>query len=463
MPLSPAAAFARPFYPVVVIGAGQAGLSISYLLKQQGIAHLVIERQRVAFAWRAQRWDSFCLVTPNWQCTLPGFPYDGDDPEGFMKKDEIVDYLERYRTHFDPPVVEGVAVRGVRANAAKGGPLAAGDAGGGAPEASALQADVPEASSSKDSDPKAGDPATGRYIVDTSHGVIAADQIVVATGGYHQAVLPAMARTFPASIVQVHSVDYRHPDALPPGAVLVVGTGQSGCQLAEDLHLAGRTVHLCVGDAPRVARRYRGKDVVAWLDEMGYYDLPVDQHPLGAGVRDKTNHYVTGRDGGHDIDLRQFAREGMRLYGRLSGIHDGVAQFDARLAEYLDGADAVSESIKTSIDAFIAQRGIAAPDEARYVPVWEPGAPVRALDLAGNGITSVLWCVGFHSDYDWLKLPIFDARGYPHHARGVTPAAGLYFLGLPWQYSWGSGRFSGVARDARHLLDAIVTETGAAC
>ncbi|MCY0389640.1 MSMEG_0569 family flavin-dependent oxidoreductase [Robbsia sp. Bb-Pol-6] len=431
MPLSIAAAFARPSYPVVVIGAGQAGLSISYLLKQQGIAHLVIERRRVAFAWREQRWDSFCLVTPNWQCTLPGFPYDGDDPEGFMKKDAIVDYLERYRAHFDPPVVEGVAVREVRANAtARAGQPWAGQ-------------------------PGAGQPVEGRYIVDTSHGTIATDQIVVATGGYHQAILPAMAHALPASITQVHAIDYRNPAALPPGAVLVVGTGQSGCQLAEDLHLAGRTVHLCVGDAPRVARRYRGKDVVAWLDEMGYYDLPVERHPLGTGVRDKTNHYVTGRDGGHDIDLRQFAREGMRLYGRLNDIRDGVAQFDARLAEYLDGADAVSESIKTSIDAFIAQRGMAAPEEARYVPVWEPGAPVRALDLANSGITAVIWCVGFRSDYDWLKLPIFDARGYPHHARGVTPATGVYFLGLPWQYSWGSGRFSGVARDARHLLEAI--------
>ncbi|MGI4983048.1 MAG: MSMEG_0569 family flavin-dependent oxidoreductase [Janthinobacterium lividum] len=446
MPLSTAAAFARPSYPVVVIGAGQAGLSISYLLKERDIAHLVIERERVAFAWREQRWDSFCLVTPNWQCTLPGFPYDGDDPEGFMKKDEIVGYLERYRAHFDPPVVEGVTVREVRevrANVAAVGveqDSAAGDPGAGHPGAG---------------HPGTGHPGAGRYIVDTSHGAIVTDQIVVATGGYHEAVLPAMARALPASITQVHSIDYRNPAALPPGEVLVVGTGQSGCQLAEDLHLAGRTVHLCVGDAPRVARRYRGKDVVAWLDEMGYYDLPVDRHPLGVGVRDKTNHYVTGRDGGHDIDLRQFAREGMRLYGRLEAIRDGVAQFDARLSACLDGADAVSESIKTSIDAFIAQHGIAAPDEARYVPVWEPGAPVRALDLADSGITSVVWCVGFRSDYGWLKLPIFDARGYPRHARGVTPAAGLYFLGLPWQYSWGSGRFSGVARDARHLLDAI--------
>lgn len=423
---SVADAFARPFYPVVVVGGGQAGLSISYLLKQDGIEHLVIEQQRVGFAWRDQRWDTFCLVTPNWQCTLPGFPYDGDDPEGFMKKEAIVDYLERYRAHFMPPLVEGVSVQKI----------------------------------TRDS--------MGTYTVQTSHGTVQASDVVIATGGYHTPVVPEMAARLPASIRQFHAVEYRNPDTLPEGEVLIVGTGQSGCQLAEDLHLAGRTVHLCVGEAPRVARRYRGKDVVAWLDEMGYYDLPVDRHPLGTGVREKTNHYVTGRDGGHDIDLRQFALEGMHLYGRLNEVRDGVAHFDDRLGDYLDGADAVSESIKDGIDKFIAERAIDAPLEARYVPVWTPETPVRTLALHegegdgkaeadgdGRGITSLIWCIGFRSDYGWIDADIFDERGYPKHDRGVTPAEGLYFLGLPWQYSWGSGRFSGVARDARYLLDAI--------
>ena len=401
-------------YPVVVIGGGQAGLSMSYCLKQKNIAHLVIEKNRVGHAWRSERWDSFCLVTPNWQCTLPGFAYRGDDPEGFMLKDDIVRYIEAYAASFSPPVVEGVTVERIARNHA------------------------------------------GLLEIRTAYGVITADDIVVAVGGYHIPILPAVASHLPARMVQIQSGDYLNPYSMPAGEILVVGTGQSGCQIAEDLHLAGRKVHLCVGDAPRVARRYRGRDVVDWLDQMKYYDLPVDQHPLGTGVRDKTNHYVTGRDGGRDIDLRKFALEGMQLYGRLDDIDAGIARFDDKLKAYLDNADAVSENIKNSIDKFIAQQQIDAPAEACYVPVWEPSADApNSLDLENSQISTVIWCVGFRTDFSWIDLPIFDARGYPEHDRGITAEPALSFLGLPWQYSWGSGRFSGVGRDAGYLAEHI--------
>ena len=401
-------------YPVLIIGGGQAGLSMSYLLKQQGTDYIIIDKHRLAHAWRSERWDSFCLVTPNWQCTLPGFPYAGDDPDGFMVKQQIIDYMDQYIASFAPPALEGVAVSAVRRN---------------------------------------GD---GVYEVTTTRGQFTAGQVVVAVGGYHIPILPPAAARLPAHVAQIHSADYRNPAALPPGAVLVVGTGQSGAQIAEDLHLAGRRVHLCVGDAPRVARRYRGKDVVAWLDEMKYYDLPVEQHPLGTGVRDKTNHYVTGRDGGRDIDLRKFANEGMQLYGRFEDIADGVAHFGADLARHLDSADATSENIKNSIDKYITAQHLTAPPEARYTPVWQPPADApRHLDLAGSQIAAVVWCIGFRTDFSWIAEDIFDARGYPRHTRGVTAAPGLYFLGLPWQYTWGSGRFSGVARDAAYLLEHI--------
>ncbi len=239
-------------------------------------------------------------------------------------------------------------------------------------------------------------------------------------------------------IVQLHSSAYKSPQALPEGDVLVVGTGQSGAQIAEDLHLAGRRVHLCVGSAPRTARRYRGKDVVAWLDEIGYYSMPVHEHPLKERVRGKPNHYVTGRDGGHDIDLRKFASEGMRLYGRLLDVRDGTLVFGDDLKTNLDGADAVAESIKTTIDRFIEQHGIDAPAEARYAPLWEPEHHTRELDYVTAGIGSAVWCMGYRSDYRWIDIPIFDGTGYPSHQRGVTAAAGLYFLGLPWQFTWGS-------------------------
>ena len=256
-------------------------------------------------------------------------------------------------------------------------------------------------------------------------------------------------------ILQVHAAHYRNPDDLPAGDVLVVGTGQSGAQLAEDLHLAGRRVHLCVGEAPRVARFYRGKDVVEWLHLMGYYDMPVDAHPLREGVRDKTNHYVTGRDGGRDIDLRKFASEGMQLFGALDGIRDGRLSFKPNLKANLDGADEVNESIKRSIDGFIAKQGLAAPEEPAYVPVWEPGAPVTSLDYRAANIRSVLWCIGFRSNFRWIDIPVFDGSGRPVHTRGVTGHPGLYFLGLPWLYSWGSGRLSGVSRDAAYLAEKM--------
>jgi putative flavoprotein involved in K+ transport len=238
--------------------------------------------------------------------------------------------------------------------------------------------------------------------------------------------------------------------------VLVVGSGQSGAQIAEDLHLEGRRVHLVVGSAPRVARFYRGRDCVAWLDEMGHYAKGIDEFAGAGAVRMRANHYVTGRDGGRDIDLRAFARDGMRLSGRLTGIDGPCLAFGDDLRANLDGADAVAEGIKDAIDGHIAARGIDAPAQDRYVPVWQPAADQpRVLDLRQAGITSVVWSTGFTRDHRFIEIPVFDGRGYPMHWRGVTSCPGLYFLGLPWQYSWGSGRFEAVGRDAEFLAGHI--------
>jgi putative flavoprotein involved in K+ transport len=404
-------------HSVVVVGGGQAGLSMSYCLAELGVDHVVLERDRPGYEWRERRWDSFCLVTPNWQCQLPGFPYDGPDPDGFMGRNEIVAYLEKYAASFDPPLVHGAEVTRLRSG------------------------------------------LRGPFRLATSAGDLTADQVVVATGPYQLPAIPPSAARLPGGITQLHSSQYRRPWQLPPGAVLVVGTGQSGCQIAEDLHLAGRQVHLSVGSAPRVARRYRGRDVVAWLDTMGYYDKGISEFADADSVRLRANHYVTGRDGGHDIDLRAFARDGMRLHGRLAAISGARLDFAADLGANLDRADAVSESIKDSIDAFIDASGTDAPPEPRYAPVWQPpGGPEPQLDLDHAGISAVIWSTGFGRDYRWVDVPVFDGRGYPTHDRGVTNCPGLYFIGLPWLHTWGSGRFSGVGRDARHLAARIIAD-----
>jgi putative flavoprotein involved in K+ transport len=408
----------KTHYAVIVVGGGQAGLAVSYCLKQRGIDHLIFEKQGLAHAWRAQRWDSFCLVTPNWQCQLPGFPYPGNDPHGFMKKDEVVKYVEDYAALFGPPLVEGVAVS------------------------------------------RLGRQESGVFEISTSLGDYTADQVVVAVGGYHTPTVPRMAERLPEDILQLRSTDYKSPQALPEGAVLVVGSGQSGCQIAEDLHLAGRQVHLCLGGAPRAPRKYRGKDVVDWLHQMGYYDMPIHEHPLKEQVRAKANHYLTGRDGGREIDLRQFAAEGMRLYGRLQNVSGNSMEFRADLKHNLDQADAVADSIKTTIDNFIEKRQITAPNEARYRPVWEPGQEPLALDYREAGIGTIIWCIGYRSDFTWIDIPVFDGKGYPGHQRGVTGIKGLYFLGLPWLYTWGSGRFSGIAKDADHVAECIEARLG---
>ncbi len=409
-----------PRHQVAVVGGGQAGLSVSHFLQQQQLDHVVLEKHRALHVWDEQRWDNFCLVTPNWQCALPGHPYRGAEPHGFMTKPQILDYLRGFKEAVAAPLREGVAVLRAR-------PL-----------------------------------PDGGFHLSTSEGELLADQLVVASGGYHQPIVPRLAERLPAHIMQLHSAQYRNPAQLPAGKVLVVGAGQSGAQIAEDLHLAGREVVLAVGDAPRCARFYRGRDVVDWLADMGYYDMPVEQHPLREGVRDNTNHYVTGRDGGRDIDLRRFALEGMELYGPLRALEGDTLRFEPSLTEALDQADRTYNGINASIDRYIAERGLDAPPGQVYAPVWAPAQERETLSLADSGITAVIWCIGFTPDFNWLDAPIFNGRGHPVHRRGLTQVPGLYVVGLPWLHTWGSGRFSGVARDARFIVEHLAARATAA-
>jgi putative flavoprotein involved in K+ transport len=399
-------------FSVVVIGGGQAGLSISSYLSQQGIDHIVLEKNRIAHSWRTQRWDTFCLVTPNWQCQLPDFPYAGSEPHGFMGRDEIVAYIEAFARKIDAPVHEGVAVTRV------------GRTGDG-------------------------------FAIETSEGKITADAVVLAVSGYHVPNIPRAAERIDDGVVQIHTSAYRNSAQLPDGEVLVVGSGQSGCQVAEDLLLSGRKTHLVVGSAPRCPRVYRGRDAVDWLADLGQYDLPVDEHSLKEKVRKNANHYLTGRDGGRDIDLRRFALEGMQLHGRLVDVSEGKLVFKDDLAGNLDAADRVYNGICGLIDKHIADKGIVAPEGTHYSSLWTPGETATELDLKAAGITSIVWATGFRSDWSWVDLPIFDGSGYPTHKRGVTTMDDVYVLGLPWLYTWGSGRFVGIARDAAYLTDRI--------
>lgn len=407
--------------PVAIIGAGQAGLSVSWYLRHAGVDHLVIESHTPTHAWADKRWDNFTLVTPNWHCRLPGYNYTGNDPDGFMTRDEVVEWLNGWLATFDAPTRTHTTV--TRLKRTETGFLLTLESAGGTEE-------------------------------------LTCDQAIIATGGYPLPVLPSYAPALDCTVAQIHSEEYFNPEQLDDGAVLVVGSGQSGAQIAEDLHLAGRDVHLAIGNAPRVARFYRGRDCMTWLADMGVYDTPAQQYPGGRAAQEKTNHYVTGRDGGRDVDLRTFAAEGMKLYGHLTAGKDATLTFAPTLTDSLDAADAVYNSICADIDRYIEATGVDAPPASRYEPVWEPDADPTTLDLHAAGITTIIWAIGYRPDYRWLEVSAFDGGGRPIQTRGVTEVPGLSFIGLPWMHTWGSGRFLGIDRDARHIADTVIAALG---
>ncbi|NDX01719.1 MSMEG_0569 family flavin-dependent oxidoreductase [Acinetobacter baumannii] len=406
-------------YDVVIVGGGQAGLCISHYLQKAGIDHVVLEKEsELTHAWRQKRWDNFTLVTPNWQCLLPDHPYNGNDPDGFMKKNEIVEYLDSFIEKLNPPALLNVQVTHV----AKVAPQ--------------------------------------QFEIETNLGKTTANQLVVAAGGYHTPIYPKLSETLPENVLVIHSEQYFNVDQLPEGNVLVVGSGQSGAQIAEDIHLAGKKVYLSTGDAPRCARFYRGKDVVTWLFEMGYYETTVKDHRYSEEVRNSTNHYVTGRDGGRDIDLRKFALEGMQLLGRFEDFQNGQLVFRPDLNQNLDMADATYNRINASIDDYIAKNNITTDEPASvYHPLWIPEQEITHIDLAAENITSIIWCIGFRPDYSWIDLDIFQNNGYPMHDRGITVDSDVCFIGLPWLNTWGSGRFMDVGKDAKYIVDHIKNNT----
>lgn len=412
---------------VAVIGAGSAGLGVGYHLGASNVDFVIVERGEIGEAWRSQRWDSFALNTLNRVNGLPGSPYDGDDPEGFWSRDQLVDSFERHAARHSLPIRTGSTVIGVAAT----------DDG---------------------------------FVVDTvdREGVIeslTARNVVVASGGQAMPKIPPLSSQFPESIVQLHTADYRSQETLPDGAVLVVGSGQSGCQIVEDLLSAGRIVYLCTSRVGRAPRRYRERDLIDWMDDAGLMDQKVEDlaDPMmrfapqpqvsGIGLRGKT------------VSLQDLQRRGAVLMGRLSDVTDNVLTTDDGLADHIAFADASSAELKQNIDAFIQSREIdAAPAEVD--PIDVPAGPEVAaaglvsLDLGAAEVSTVIWCTGFGGDFSWLGVPSTDDDGRPVHVRGVSPVPGIYFIGLPWLHTRKSGLIHGIDEDARWIVEHIVERLG---
>lgn len=400
----------------VVVGGGHAGLAMSWCLTQEGVDHVVLERGAVGQRWRDERWDSLTLLTPNWATRLPGFPYDGDAPDGFDTRDAYLAYLERYARSFCAPVRTGTTV--TRVTPAAGGGLA----------------------------------------IDTSRGRIDARNVVAATGPFHEPVIPAAGRDVPAGLVQLHSKAYRHPDQLPDGPVLVVGGGNSGLQIVMDLLAAGRAVYVSVGRLRCLPRRYRGRDAIGWLADLGALDLCAAEAP--PAVQALPPPLLSGVGGGADLNLRHMAGRGAVFLGRFQGVRAGRLQFSGDLAATLQAAAASYREFRARVDRHVAAHGLDAPsdpmpcDDADLIPD-ATGAPV-SLDPEAAGLRSVVWATGFRVAYDWIDAPVFDrTSGAPIHEGGVSPVPGLYFLGLRWLTKYKSFFIYGVGEDARRLAAHI--------
>jgi len=399
----------------LVVGAGQAGVAASEHLGNNAIPHLVLERDRIAERWRTGRWDSLVANGPAWHDRFPGLEFSDTDPDGFAPKERVADYFADYAKRINAPIRCGVEVRSVERNV--GGP---------------------------------------GFRVETSEGVIEAINVVAATGAFQHPVIP---RVVPqeAPLTQIHSFDYRNPDQLPAGAVMVVGAGSSGAQIAEELMGAGRRVYLSVGPHDRPPRAYRGRDYCWWLGVLGLWDVeamePGKEHVTIA---------VSGAQGGHTVDFRRFAAQGITLVGRTEGYKDGVLSFAPDLADNIAYGDAYYLSMLKQADAWIVRNGMDLPEEPEaHVIGPDPDCvtdPILALDLAEAGVTSIIWATGYSRDYSWLKVDAFDEQGAPKHQRGVSSEPGIYFLGLPWQSRRGSTFIWGVWHDAKHVADHIATQ-----
>jgi putative flavoprotein involved in K+ transport len=400
----------------VIVGGGQAGLATSYYLTRHGREHVVLEQAASpANVWREGRWDTFTLVTPNWGLRMPGAEYDGPDRDGFMPRDDVVTYFERYVERFAIPVRCNTRVVSV-------------------------------------------EPMDGAgYRIQTEEHVMHANNVVMATGYEQMPKIPPFAADISPDVMQLHSGRYRHPRALPAGAVLVVGSAQSGCQIAEELYRHGRHVFLSTGGSSgRAPRRYRGTDVFEWLYRIGFFDRTPDQFPF---PREKfAVPHVSGTNGGHTLNLHQFARDGVTLLGHLRGVAGDRLVLAPDLHESLGRIDGFELQARKMIDGYIQATGLDAPtEELLHLRDGYDQPIVEELDLKTAGITTIIWATGYRYDFSLVKVPVHDHLGFPIQTRGVTDYPGLYFVGMPWMPSLKSGILVGVGESAAHIASSIAT------
>ena len=399
----------------LVVGAGQAGLATSEHLGNLGVPHIVLERDRIAERWRTQRWDSLVANGPAWHDRFPTLEFSGMDGDAFAGKDRVAEYFEEHAKRTGAPVRCGVEVLKARRNAGSGG-----------------------------------------FTVETSAGVIEARRIVAATGPFQVPVIPPIVPV-DAGVTQMHSADYRNPGQLAEGAVLIVGGGSSGVQIADELMQAGRDVYISVGPHDRPPRAYRGRDFVWWLGVLGLWDMAAP--PKGA---EHVTIAVSGADGGHTIDYRKLAAKGMTLVGRTESYENGVVKFAGDLKANIEAGDANYLGLLEAADAYIAREGLDLPEEPEAKVIGpDPECvvhPVRELDLAEAGVSTIIWATGFRVDFGWLEAETFDAEGRPIHQRGVSKEPGVYFVGLPWLSRRGSSFIWGVWHDAKFIADQIAIQ-----
>ncbi|MDX1725949.1 MAG: NAD(P)/FAD-dependent oxidoreductase [Pseudomonas sp.] len=408
-------AVARTEIDTLVVGAGQAGVAISEHLSKLGVPHLVLERNRIAEAWRTGRWDSLVANGPAWHDRFPGLEFDDLDADAFAAKDRVAAYFEAYAKKFDAPIRTGVEVKKVVRNSDRPG-----------------------------------------FTIETSEGVIQANRVVCATGPFQRPVIPPVAPKDTA-LTQIHSAEYRNPQQLPEGAVLVVGAGSSGVQIADELQRAGRKVYLSVGPHDRPPRSYRNRDFCWWLGVLGEWDAETAQPG-----KEHVTIAVSGARGGHTVDFRGLAHQGMTLVGLTKAFDNGVVTFQPDLAENLARGDENYLALLDAADAYIARNALDLPEEPEARSLFpDPDCvikPLLELDLAKAGVTSIIWATGYAVDFSWLQVDAFDAKGKPRHQRGVSSEPGVYFLGLPWLSRRGSSFIWGVWHDAKHVAGHIATQ-----